>query len=333
MDFSFSEEQLEFKQRVIEFATRELNDNLRERERAGQFSRESWAKCVHFGLVGLPVSQAYGGLGCDIVTCLIAMEGLGYACQDGGLVFSLNSHLWTCANPISKFGSEDQKEKYLPGMCDGSRIGGHAITEPDSGSDAYSMRSTAVRKGDRYILNGSKLFVTNAPIADVLLVFASTNRSKGFAGISAFIVEKSFPGFSVGKAVDKMGLRTSPLGEVILQDCEVPAENLLGREGGAAAIFNSEMEWERSCLFATHVGAMEKILESCVKYAKERHQFGAPIGSFQAISHKIADMRVRIELSRLMLCKVASMKLQGKRAPLESSIAKVFVSESFVASL
>jgi hypothetical protein len=206
------------------------------------------------------------------------------------------------------------------------------MTEPDAGSDAYSLITKAIGKGDKYILNGTKMFVSNAPIADILLVFARTGKSKGFAGISAFIVEKDFPGFSVGKPLDKMGLLTSPMGEVILEDCEVPVENRLGKEGAGNAIFNAEMEWERSCLFACHLGAMERQLESCVKYAKERRQFGKSIGSFQSISNKIADMKVRIELSRLILYKVAWMKAQGKKAPIESAIAKLYTSESYVAS-
>jgi alkylation response protein AidB-like acyl-CoA dehydrogenase len=215
-------------------------------------------------------------------------------------------------------------------MIQGSLKGGHAITEPDSGSDAFNMKCKAEKQGDKYILNGAKTFITNAPIADILLVFAMTDPHKGFAGVSAFIVEKGFPGFSVGKPFEMMGLRTCPVGEVVLRDCEVPEENRLGKEGVGSAIFNSEMEWERSCLFATHLGAMEKILEDCTHYAKDRHQFGSPIGKYQAVSHKIADMKVRIDLSRLILYKVASMKAEGKRAPLESAMAKLFISESYV---
>ena len=332
MDFSLSKEQIEFKEAVVTFARRELNHGIREREKEGRFSHNGWAKCAEFGIHGLPLPEEYGGLNMDILTCVLAMQGLGYACKDSGLLFAINSHIWTCENPIWKFGTEQQKKRYLPDLCRGKRIGGHAMTEPDSGSDAFNMKTGAVKKGNRYILNGSKMFITNAPIADLLLVFASTDRTKGFAGISAFLVEKGFPGFSVGKPLDMMGLRTSPIGEVVLEDCEVPEENLLGKEGGAAAIFNSEMEWERSCLFATHLGAMESELEGCVQYAKERHQFGSPIGKFQSVSHKIADMKVRIELSRLILYKVATMKAQGQRAPLESAIVKLFISESYVAA-
>lgn len=330
MDFSLSEDQITFKKSAIEFAEKALNTGAKEREKNREFNQEGWEKCAEFGVQGLSVPEKYGGLGMDIMTCVATMEGLGYGCRDSGLLFAINSHIWTCESPIVKFGSDYQKDKYLPGLCNGSLKGGHAMTEPDSGSDAFSMKCRAVKKGDRYIINGTKMFITNAPIADLLLVFAVTDAKSGFAGISAFIVEKGFPGFSVGKPLDMMGLKTSPIGEVILQDCEVPEENRLGKEGAGAAIFNSEMEWERSCLFATHVGAMAKDLEDCIRHVNERQQFGKPIGKYQAISHKIAEMHVRLELSKLVLYKVAWLKSQGRRAPAESAIAKLFVSESYV---
>lgn len=330
MDFSLSEDQLTFKRSAIEFAQMALNEGFKEREKASEFNVDGWDKCADFGIQGLPVPEEYGGLGLDILTCVATMEGLGYGSRDSGLLFALNSHIWTCESPILNFGTAYQKEKYLPDLCKGSLKGGHAMTEPNSGSDAFSMKCKAVKVGDRYILNGTKMFITNAPIADLLLVFAVTDPNKGFAGISAFIVEKEFPGFSVGLPLDMMGLKTSPIGEVVLQDCEVPEENRLGKEGAGSTIFNSEMEWERSCLFATHVGAMKRDIEECIAYANERRQFGNPIGKYQGISHKIADMQSRYELSQLILYKVAWLKSQGKRALLESAVAKLFVSESYV---
>jgi len=332
MDFTFTEEQVRFKESVVKFSLRELNDGVTERDKKGEFFREGWRKCADFGILGLPVPKEYGGLEADIVTCAVLMQGLGYACRDSGLLFVMGSHIWTCEIPILHFGTKEQKEKFLPRLCKGEIIGGHAITEPDSGSDAFGLKTTAVKDGDRYILNGSKMFISNAPIADILLIFARTDKAKGFGGISAFIVEKGFPGFSVGKPLEKMGLKTAPIGEVILQDCLVPVENRLGKEGMASAIFNSEMDWERCCLFATQLGVMEYQVETCVKYAKERPQFGKPIGKYQSISHKIADMKMRIELGSLILYKVAWMKAQGKKAPIESAIAKVYVSESYVKS-
>jgi alkylation response protein AidB-like acyl-CoA dehydrogenase len=332
MDFSLTNEQIDFKRSTIEFALRELNGSTKEREKREEFFWGGWKKCADFGIHGLTMPEKYGGLELDLLTAIVAMEGLGYACSDRGLLFAVNSQIWTCEYPFLKFGSDEQKEKYLPNLVKGNVIGGHAMTEPDSGSDAFSMRCTAVKRGDRYILNGTKTFITNAPIADLLLVFACTDKTKGFAGISAFIVEKGFPGFSVGRPLNLMGLKTCPIGEVILQDCEVPEANRLGKEGAGSAIFNSEMELERCCLFANHVGAMEKELEESILYAKTRHQFGSPIGKYQSISHKIAEMRMRIELSRLILYKVAWMKSQGKRAPVESAIAKLYISESYVNS-
>jgi alkylation response protein AidB-like acyl-CoA dehydrogenase len=330
MSFSLTGEQQEFKEDAVKFAHRELNDRAREREKNCEFHAEGWKKCAEFGIQGLSMPEQYGGLGRDILTCIATMEGLGYACKDSGLLFALNTHIWTCEAPILKFGTDGQKKKYLPPLIDGSLKGGHAITEPGSGSDAFNMKCRAVKKGNTYVLNGTKMFITNAPIADVLLVFAVTNPKKGFAGISAFIVEKGFHGFSVGKPLEMMGLRTCPIGEVVLNDCEVPEENRLGKEGAGAAIFNSEMEWERSCLFAVQLGSMEKALEECVKYANTREQFGKPIGKHQSIAHKMADMKVRIDLSRLALYNVASLKAQGKRAPLEAAIAKLYISESYV---
>ncbi len=332
MDFLLKDDQIKLKESVINFVKRSLNDGAYERRNSEEFYWDGWKKCADFGILGLPMPQKYGGLEMDLMGCVAAMEGFGYASKDPGLLFSINTHIWTCEFPILKFGSEEQKEKYLRGLIKGSIIGGHAMTEPDSGSDAFSLRCKAIRDGNKYILNGTKMFITNAPIADILLVFARIDDRKGFAGISVFIVEKDFPGFSIGKPLKMMGLEDCPLGEVILRECEVPVENRLGREGAGSAVFNSEMEQERSCLFATHLGSMEKILEDCIEYAKTRHQFGKPIGSNQSISHKIAEMKVRVEMSRLILYRVAWIKTIGQRAPMEAAIAKLFISESYVAT-
>jgi hypothetical protein len=332
VDFSLTPEQREFKQSVLAFAERELGGDMRAREKEGAFSWDGWRKCAAFGVQALPVPREYGGLGEDIVTCMLAMQALGKGCRDSGLLFALGSHMWTCEIPILAFGSEEQKRAYLPRLAAGEIVGGHAMTEPEAGSDAYSLRTTAVADGDHYVLNGAKTFISNAPIADVLLVFATTNPRKGWAGITGFLVPTSTPGLSLSKPLEKLGLKTSPTGEVVLEDCRVPASAMLGKIGQGSAIFAAEMEWERSCLFACHLGAMERQLEACIRYAKDRKQFGKPIGSFQAIAHKIADMKVRIELGELMLHKVAWLKSQGQRSSMESAIAKLFVSESYVSS-
>lgn len=332
MDFALTPEQSEFKQSVIKFARSELGGDMRARERAGEFYREGWEKCAAFGIQSLPVPIEHGGLEQDIVSCMLAMQALGYGCKDSGLVFALNSHMWTCEIPILHFGSDEQKRRYLPGMAAGTIIGGHAMTEPEAGSDAYSLRTIAEKKADRYVLNGTKTFISNAPIADVLLVFATTNPKRGWAGVTGFLIDRNTPGLEVSRPLDKLGLKTSPTGELVLEGCEVPESAMLGRPGQGTAIFNTEMEWERSCLFASHLGAMERQLETCLEYVRDRKQFGKPIGSFQAVAHKLADMKVRIELGELMLHKVAWLKSQGKRAHLEAAIAKLFVSESYVAS-
>ncbi len=332
MDLSFTADQLALKASTIEFASKELNRNLREREQVGEFPRDAWRACAHFGIQGLPIPIEFGGRGADILTTVRVMEGLGYACRDNGLIFSLNAQMWSIELPLLKFGTPAQQHAYLPGLVSGDLNGVHAMTEADSGSDAFSMRTHAERRGDRYVLNGSKLYITNAPVADVFIVFATLNRSWGFAGACAFLVERGTPGFTVSRSLDKMGLRTSPMGEIILTDCEVPLENLLGKEGAGMAIFNSSMEWERSCILASAVGAMQRQLETCVRYAQTRQQFGQAIGKFQSISNKIADMYLRIEAARLLIYKVAWIKQQGKSAMAEAAMAKVFTSEAWIQS-
>jgi alkylation response protein AidB-like acyl-CoA dehydrogenase len=206
------------------------------------------------------------------------------------------------------------------------------MTEPDSGSDAYALRTRAERTGDGYVLNGSKTFVTSAPMADVAVIFATIDPSLGMWGITAFLVERGTPGLRIGRAIDKMGLRTSPMGEIFLEDCRVPAEARLGPEGAGARIFNSSMEWERSAILASHVGAMERQLEECLQYARERRQFGQPIGKFQSVANRIAEMKVRLETARLLLYKVAWLKQAGKPAVMEAAMAKLYLSECFVES-
>jgi alkylation response protein AidB-like acyl-CoA dehydrogenase len=332
MDFSLGPEDLEFRARVIRFAQNELNDDLIERDRESRFSREGWNKCAAFGIQGLPIPEEYGGSASDIMTTTVAMEALGYGCKDNGLLFSIHAQMWSLEMPLLLFGTEEQKQRYLPGLCDGSIIGVHGMTEPDSGSDAFSLKTRAEKRGDRYVLNGSKIFITNAPIADVVLVFANEAFEKGIGGISAFLVEKGTPGFTVSRHIEKMGLRTSPFGELVFQDCEIPAENRVGKMGIGVALFSSSMEWERAAILGSTVGAMDRTLETCVRYSKERKQFGKPIGKFQAISQKIADMKIRLETCRLILYKVAWLKKQGKKAHMEAAIAKVYISEAAVKS-
>jgi alkylation response protein AidB-like acyl-CoA dehydrogenase len=331
LDFAWNEEQAAFRKEVLRFAREELKDDVIARDHNEEFSRPLWEKCAKFGIQGLPIPVEYGGGGADILTTVCALEALGYGCHDNGLLFSINAHMWSSEIPIWNFGTEAQKKKYLPGLVSGG-LGLHAMTEPGSGSDAYSLKTRAERKGDRYVLNGSKTFSSNAPNADVTIVFANLDPTRGPNGVTAFLVDKGTPGFTVGRKLHKMGLRTSPMAEIALQDCEIPVENLLGKEFGGQAVFTSSMEWERICILASHLGAMQRIMETCVKYAKERKQFGEPIGKFPAIANKIADMDVRLETGRLVLYKAAWMKSQGRHPLREASIAKLYVSEACVKS-
>lgn len=332
MNFEFSEEQLEFKKSAIQFAQKTLNNGVIERDRDAVFSRELWKKCAEFGIQGLPFPEEYGGMSADIVTTMLIMEGLGYACKDGGLLFGINAQMWGVQMPIFKFGTEAQKKRYLPALCRGEIIGAHGMTEPDSGSDAYSLRTRAEVVDGGYVLNGSKTFVTNAPVANMAVVFATVDRTKGIWGLTAFIIDMGTQGFRVSRHIEKMGLRTALMAELIFQDCFVPEDNRLGPEGAGATIFNSAMEWERSCILGSHIGAMERQLEISIQFARDRHQFGKPIGKFQAVANRLVDMKVRLETARLLLYKVAWLNSQGRSAVMEAAMAKLYLSESFVMS-
>jgi hypothetical protein len=331
MDLSFSPEQLALRDEIAKFARQELNQGLIERDRDESFPKEEWLKCARFGIQGMPVPREYGGGEADIVTAMLAMEGLGYGCRDAGLIFGINAQMWAVQMPIQLFGTETQKQRHLPRLCNGESIGAHGMSEPGSGSDAMSLTTSAVQRGERWVLTGTKTFVTNAPVADVFVVFATTDPSKGFLGVTAFIVERGQPGLST-RHISKMGLRTSPMGEVVLDGCELPAEALLGRVGQGSQIFNASMEWERACILASNAGAMERQLEVCIEYVQSRKQFKRPIGKFQSVSNRIVDMKVRLETSRLLLYRVAWLKHSGQDAVMDAAIAKLYLSEAWVQS-
>ena len=332
MEFSLSAEQRELKEAAADFARAKLNQDLAKREEAGEFPAEAWRACARFGIQGLPVPAELGGGGSDVLTTVLVMEALGYGCRDNGLIFSLNAQMWSIELPLVKFGTPAQQQAYLPGLVSGEVIGVHAMTEAESGSDAFAMRTQAERVGDGYRLNGTKLYITNAPVADVVLVFAGHPGRPKMAGLSAFLVDKGTPGFSVSRGMEKMGLRTSPMGEVVLADCLVPAEKRLGPEGAGMAIFNSSMGWERSCILASALGAMQRQLETCVAYARARKQFGQAIGKFQGVAGKVADMYLRLEAARLLVYQAAWLAGQGKPAVAEAAAAKLFTSEAWVKS-
>ena len=330
LDFSFTQEQLEWKGRVISVAQSSLGKNLRDRDRRELFDTEGWHVLTQLGLPGLLIPEQYGGKECDPLTALLALEGLGYGCCDYGLIFSLNAHLWGCSIPIACFGDEQQKTSFLPKLCAGKAIGALAASERKSGSDVFSLQTNACRQGDNYLLNGRKMFITNAPVADVFLVLTTLDASKGPLALTAFLVEKETPGLTVGTNIEKMGLRTTPMGELIFEDCVVPASNRLGSEGNGMAIFNHAMNWERGFILSHAIGAMQRVLEQCVLYAQKRYQFGQAICKYQAISHKIVEMHQRLEISRLLLYKVGWLKQRGESAAQESAMTKLYISDAWV---
>jgi alkylation response protein AidB-like acyl-CoA dehydrogenase len=252
--------------------------------------------------------------------------------RDQGLLFSLNAHLWTNSLPILSYGTEEQRQRYLPGLCSGDLIGANAASEPGAGSDIFAMRTRAERRGDGYVLNGQKMFVTNAPVADVIVAYATIDPALGATGVTAFIVESRTPGVSVSRKLHKMGLRTSPMSEVIFEDCHVPASNRLGREGRGAEVFESSMEWERGCILAASLGLMRRQLESCLAHARARQQFGRPIGKFQAVANRIVDMKVRLDTCRPLVYRIGWLKDRKRKAVLEAALAKLYISDCVVKS-
>jgi hypothetical protein len=332
MDFGLTAEQRELHDSVLAFARAELTADVAALDAADGFDHEGWRKAARFGIHGLPVPAEYGGQGRDLLTTLVAMEALGRGCHDNGLVFGINAQMWACQMPIVAYGSEEQKRAWLPRLVSGDAIGAHAITEPGAGSDVFALTARAERAGGGYLLNGAKTFSTNAPVADVAVSFAYLDRSvEGKSkALTAFLVPRDAPGVRFSAPIHKMGLRTSPMGEIAFDDCLLPESARLGPEGAGMSVFNSAMEWERACIFAAHLGAMERLLEDSIRYAKQRRQFGQPIAKFESVADRIADMKVSIEAGRFLLYRVGWLHAQGRSSVMESAIAKLFVSEAHV---
>jgi len=331
MDFSLSADQETMRREIIAFARGSLNDGVIARDRDGEFPRELWTECARLGLMGLPVPDELGASGLDPLSTALALEAFGYGCADRGLVFSVCAHLLSCVIPIWRFGTEEQKRRLLPGLCDGTLIGVHAMTEPGSGSDAFALRTRAEPDGDGYRINGTKTFISNAPVADVIIVFALTDPAKGYhGGVSAFLTERGAKGLTVSRKIEKMGLRTSPFGELAFDDLYVPRSAMLATEGAGAQIFAHAMDWERICLFASHIGQIERLMEQAIAYARTRTQGGKAIGKYQAVAHKIADMKVQLEAARLLTYRSASRLDKTRTVALDAAMTKLFVSESLV---
>lgn len=331
MDLNLSAELEALRESIVDFARKELCGGASERDRAQTFPRDLWDKCGAMGLTGLPVPEDYGGAGLPPLSCAVALEGFGYGCTDGGLVFSVCAHLLACVVPIWKHGDAAMKQRYLPELCAGRLIAVNAMTEAQTGSDPFAMSTRAERDGAGFRLTGSKIFCSNGPVADLAVVYALTDKAKGYhGGITAFVVPCDAAGFSVGQVFEKMGLRSSPIGELLFDDVFVPEENVIGRVGGGAPVFAESMDWERALLGACHVGTMQRILEGGLRQARTRKQFGQLIGKNQAVSHKLADMKVRIEAARWLILRAASSLGVSREASLHAAIAKLFASEAFV---
>jgi hypothetical protein len=332
MQFELNEERQKLQDAAVAFARSSLSSDMIARDREAGFDREAWKRCAEFGVLGMPVPQEYGGMGLGLTDLLAVMEGLGRGTRDHGLLFSLNAHLWTNTIPILRYGTDDQKRRYLRPLCDGTLIGANGASEPDAGSDIFSLRTRAVRDGDDYVLNGAKTFVTNAPVADLFVVYATVNAALGATGITAFVIERGDPGLGIGRKLDKMGLRTSPMAEIVFTDCRVPSGRRLGREGRGVPVFECSMEWERGCILASCLGAMQRQLEDCLAHARTRRQFGKPIGKFQSVANRLVDMRIRIDTCRPLVYRIGELKDSGRDATTEAAIAKLHVSECYVKS-
>ena len=330
MDFRHSEEQLAFYKSVKDFASSVVEPGAHDRDVEGRFDRSVWDALGEFGILGLPVPEEYGGSGADIVTTCLALEALAEGGHDAGLGLSIGAHITIGTVPIWLHGTEEQRRRYLPKLCSGEWIGAMAITEPEAGSDAAAIKTKAVRDGDDWVINGSKIFITNGSIADSVIVVAVTEPDAGPGrGVSAFIVETDNPGFSVGRDLDKMGTRSSPLSLLHLDDCRVPADSMLGPEGEALWRIAFEcFDWERTVMIASSIGGMKATLDASIEYAKERKAFGKPIAKHQAIQHKIAEMKAWYDAARLVLYKAAWMKQEGLPHQAEASVAKLFVAEA-----
>jgi alkylation response protein AidB-like acyl-CoA dehydrogenase len=331
VEFGWTDEQKSLRRGAVEFATRRLTDGVAERDRNCEFSRKLWDACAEFGLQGIMAPAAYNGSEHDLMSAVAVLEGVGYGALDNGVVFSVTAHAASCEGPLSAFGSEAQKDEWLPRLADGSVIGATGVTEPDSGSDVLAMETTAVESDGAWVLDGSKTFVTNAPIADLFIIYARTGGT-GFAGISCFLIPRETDGLTVGPAIEKMGLRTSPMSQIFFEECRVPASAMIGAAGSGAMIFNQTMDLERLLVMSPALGVMERILERCVAHARQRRVGSVPIGKHQSISHRIADMELALESSRLLLYRAAWHRMHRGSATRESALAKLAISEAYVAA-
>ena len=325
MNLELTMEQKMIQKMVREFTENEVKPIAAETDRTAQYPAETIDQLFRYGVMGMCVPKEYGGAGADVLSAALAVEVLSKYCASTGDIVATHNGL--CCDPILANGTEEQKQKYLPMLTTGRHVGAFALTEPNAGSDASKGQTVARLEGDHYVLNGSKIFITNGYVADIFVVFAMTDKSKGNHGISAFIVEKSFPGFSVGKHEVKMGLHGSPTAEIVFQDCIVPKENLLGQEGKGFKIAMQTLDGCRIGIAAQALGIAEGAMQEAIDYTKARVQFGKPISKFQNTQFVLADMAVGCEAGRFLIYDAAEKKQNGVRYTKEAAMAKLFCSE------
>ncbi|HDR3329920.1 MULTISPECIES: acyl-CoA dehydrogenase AcdA [Bacillus] len=326
MHFKLSEEHEMIRKMVRDFAKNEVAPTAAERDEEERFDRKLFDQMAELGLTGIPWPEEYGGIGSDYLAYVIAIEELSRVCASTGV--TLSAHTSLAGWPIFKFGTEEQKQKFLRPMAEGKKIGAYGLTEPGSGSDAGGMKTIAKRDGDHYVLNGSKIFITNGGIADIYVVFALTDPESKQRGTSAFIVESDTPGFSVGKKESKLGIRSSPTTEIMFEDCRIPVENLLGGEGQGFKVAMQTLDGGRNGIAAQAVGIAQGALDASVEYARERHQFGKPIAAQQGIGFKLADMATDVEAARLLTYQAAWLESEGLPYGKESAMSKVFAGDA-----
>ncbi len=325
MDFTLSKEHEMARSLFREFAQKEVKPLAIEVDETEEFPKETTKKMQKQGFMGIPISKEYGGQGCDTLTYVMCVEELSKVCATTGVIVSAHTSL--CAEPIKKFGTPEQKEKYLVPLANGEKLGAFGLTEPNAGTDASGQQTKAVLDGDHYTLNGSKIFITNGKEADIYIVFAMTDKSKGTRGISAFIVEKDYPGFTFGTKEKKMGIRGSSTYELIFTDCIVPKENLLGEEGKGFGIAMQTLDGGRIGIAAQALGIAAGALEATTAYVKERKQFGKPISAFQNTQFQIADMATKVDAARMLVYRAAIAKDTQKKFSVEAAMAKLYASE------
>lgn len=326
MDFKLSEKEELFLQMIREFADKEVKPLAAEIDEQERFPEETVEKMARLGIMGIPVPVEYGGAGGNNVLYSMAVEELSKVCATTGVVVSAHTSL--CCAPIMEHGTKEQKEKYLPKLASGEWIGAFGLTEPNAGTDASAQQTMAVKEGDHYVLNGTKIFITNASHANVYIIMAMTDKSKGTKGISAFIVERDFPGFSIGKKEKKMGIRGSATCELIMENCIVPAENLLGQEGKGFAIAMKTLDGGRIGIASQALGIAQGAMDETVKYIKERKQFGRALAKFQNMQFQLADMETRIQAARLLVRRASSLKDLKVPYSAQAAMAKLFAAET-----